>query len=69
MPGRSPADLRGGSHFEFTPQGGFGFTYAIKPQMRLVSGVRWHHISNARTNDSNPRRDSILVYVGVSMPF
>ena len=69
VPGPSLDDPRGGSHFEFTPQGGFGVTYEIKPQMRLVSGVRWHHISNARTNNSNPRRDSVLVYVGVSMPF
>lgn len=38
---------------------------------RLMGGVRWHHISNARIKgeDHNPGRDSIMVYVGMSFPW
>ncbi len=69
VPGPTPQDLVGGAKFEFTPQGGLGFTYEIKPQMRFLAGARWYHISNAQTNESNRSRDSLLIYLGVSMPF
>ena len=58
-----------GSHFNFTPQAGFGFTFDISDQMRFLAGARWQHISNANTSNNNPGRDSILSYVGVSVPF
>jgi hypothetical protein len=72
----------GGSSFDFLPRAGAGFTYALDPATdtgdglesrgsRLVVGVRWHHISNARINSDtrNPARDGIMVYAGLEFPF
>jgi lipid A 3-O-deacylase len=58
----------GGTHTNFLPRAGGGLTYAITEDARLVAGVRWHHISNARisSNSSNPSRDGVMVYVGVT---
>lgn len=58
-----------GSSFNFTPQAGLGGTYALSADVRLMGGVRWNHISNANTYDSNPGRDSWEVYAGLSFPF
>ena len=58
-----------GTRFNFTPQAGLGFTYALKDEVRLFGGVRWYHISNANTQENNPGRDSIMIYGGVSFPF
>jgi opacity protein-like surface antigen len=58
-----------GTSFNFTPQVGAGVSYEIASNVRLMTGVRWHHISNARTSDDNPGRDSLMVYAGVSFPF
>lgn len=59
----------GGTSFNFTPQGGFGATFDIGDDRRLMTGVRWHHVSNANIDDSNPGRDAIQAYVGVSLPY
>lgn len=62
----------GGTSFNFTPFAGAGMTHAIGSSgTRLVLGVRWHHISNARINgeDRNPSRDGVMVYAGVQFPF
>lgn len=62
----------GGTSFDFTPQAGMGATIALGDDgTRLMTGVRWHHISNARTNgdENNPGRDSLMAYVGVSFPW
>jgi hypothetical protein len=59
----------GGSKFNFTPQAGLGFTFDIGNNNRLLAGVKWHHISNANTYDTNPGRDSIMVWGGISFPF
>ena len=59
----------GGSKFNFTPQAGVGFTFDIGNNNRLLTGVKWHHISNANTYDTNPGRDSIMVWGGISFPF
>lgn len=69
VPGPTPSDPKAGQSVNFTPQLGAGFTYEINPNVRLMGGIRWFHMSNARTSDSNPPRDSILTYVGVSFPF
>ena len=69
VPGPQPSEPRGGTKFNFTPQAGVGFTYALKNDMRLIGGLRWYHISNANTQENNPGRDSIMLYVGVSLPF
>ena len=62
----------GGTGFNFTPFAGVGFTHAIGDQgVRFLAGVRWHHISNARTQSEsrNPSRDGVMVYAGVQFPF
>jgi lipid A 3-O-deacylase len=58
-----------GSSFNFTPQAGLGVSLAISDETRLLAGVRWHHISNANIFSSNPGRDSVEVYAGLSFPF
>lgn len=62
----------GGTAFDFTPRIGVGMTQAIgNGGARLIGGVRWHHISNARINgeEDNPSRDAPMVYVQVAVPF
>ena len=68
VPDRTPESVEG-TRFNFTPQAGGGMTYEIRENTRFFVGLRWHHISNARSSGDNPARDSILVYVGVSFPF
>ncbi len=58
-----------GSSFNFTPQAGLGFTIDLGNDARFLVGARWHHISNANIYNSNPGRDSIMGYAGVSFPF
>lgn len=58
----------GGSSFNFTPQAGGGATIRLSDEERLMVGLRWHHISNANTFDSNPGRDSVMGYVGLNLP-
>ncbi len=58
-----------GSHFNFTPQGGVGFSVDVGHGARLLTGVRWHHMSNARTRRSNPGRDAAMIYAQLSFPF
>jgi hypothetical protein len=60
---------RNGTAFNFTPQCGIGFTKALRDDMRLILGAKWQHISNASLSSSNPGRDSVMGYVGVSFPF
>ncbi|MFN0012809.1 MAG: acyloxyacyl hydrolase [Phycisphaerales bacterium] len=62
----------GGTSFNFTPRAGVGYTTRIgDDDTRLVIGVRYAHISNARIegDDRNPGRDSVMVYAGVVFPF
>lgn len=67
----------GGTSFNFLPRIGFGYTRAFDPTggpdstgPRWMVGVRWHHISNARIegDERNPARDSLLFYVGITLP-
>lgn len=68
----------GGTNFNFLPRAGLGFTKALDPSVsgesrgaRLMVGVRYHHISNARiAGDSrNPARDAVMAYAAVVFPF
>lgn len=62
----------GGTGFNFTPRAGFGFTHRLdESDARLIFGLRWHHISNARIegDSRNPGRDGAFVYAGVQFPF
>ncbi|MCB9845173.1 MAG: acyloxyacyl hydrolase [Phycisphaeraceae bacterium] len=61
-----------GTNVNFLPRLGAGATYELDPGgARLIVGLRWHHISNARIlgDDDNPGRDSAMVYVGLTWPF
>ncbi len=58
-----------GSKFNFTPQAGVGFTVGVGGNARVITGVRWLHISNANLYPENPGRDSIEVYAGITFPF
>ena len=69
VPGPTNVFPEGAAQFNFTPQAGLGLSYEVAPETRLLVGLRWHHISNARTNETNPGRDSFLIYAGLSMPF
>lgn len=63
---------QGGTHVNLMPRAGAGVTRRITDDgARLILGVRWHHISNARVNgqDENPSRDAPMFYAGVSFPF
>lgn len=62
----------GGTEFNFMPRAGVGATW--RPwdgEMRVLMGMRWHHISNARSSgaEDNPSRDGAMLYVGLAMPF
>lgn len=59
----------GGSTFNFIAQVGSGISFDINDEVRLLTGVRWHHISNGRTFENNPGQDSFYVYAGLSFPF
>ena len=59
----------GSSDFNFTPQVGLGFSFDKGNQTRCLVGVRWHHISNANTHRTNPGRDSIMFWIGITLPF
>lgn len=61
-----------GTSVNFTPRLGMGITHALDDAgTRLMVGVRWAHVSNARIegDGENPSRDSALAYVGVIFPF
>jgi hypothetical protein len=61
-----------GTSVNFTPRLGLGITHALDDAgTRLMVGVRWAHVSNARIegDGENPSRDAAMAYVGVIFPF
>lgn len=58
-----------GSRFNFTPRLGLGASFALNDRARILTGVRWLHISNANTSTPNPGRDSVELYAGLSLAF
>ena len=60
-----------GTHFNFRPQLGIGFTYSMTPNVKLMAGVRWLHISNANKDGSlkNPGFDGYMLYSGFMLAF
>lgn len=56
-----------GTAFNLTPRAGVGVTYALRGDLRLQAGVRWHHFSNARIDgeEKNPARDGPMLYAGL----
>lgn len=65
---RVPAE---GTNLNFLPKLGVGISHRLgESASRLVGGVRWHHISNARIlgEDRNPSRDGVMFYLGYTFP-
>lgn len=61
-----------GSGAGFTPRAGIGVTHRLGDSAnRIIAGLRWHHISNARISgeDRNPSRDAPMLYVQIAFPF
>ncbi len=60
-----------GTHQNFNPQLGLGFTVDLFDPAKVMIGARWHHISNANRSggDENPGFDGVMVYAGLMMPF
>ena len=62
-----------GTSFSLMPRVGAGVTFKIfdYSNTRLITGLRWHHISNARISGEakNPARDGVGLYVGLLFEF
>jgi len=58
-----------GTEFNFTPQAGLGFSFEAENSARWLIGLHWHHISNANTDSTNPGRDSMMLWAGITFPF
>ena len=62
-----------GTSFSLMPRVGAGITYQLfdDSPTRLITGARWHHISNARISGEakNPARDAVGLYVGLLFEF
>lgn len=63
----------GGTDFNLMPRLGAGVTWRMfdDSPTRLVTGLRWHHISNARIKgeQDNPARDGPGLYAGLMYEF
>jgi hypothetical protein len=58
-----------GSRLDFTPQAGIGCSIALDERTRLLLGIGWYHLSNARTTATNFGIDALAVTARVSLPF
>lgn len=61
----------GGTSVNFAPRAGVGMTARLGDSAtRLVGGVRWHHMSNARTDgdSNNPDVNAPMFYIGLQWP-
>lgn len=62
----------GTGEFNFTPRAGFGATFRLgEGEERLLVGVRWQHVSNARIfgADDNDGSDMVMLHAGMVFPF
>lgn len=57
-----------GSSVNVTPRIGVGASFEVAPNARILTGIRWAHISNANVADNNDGRNSIQLYAGISLP-
>ena len=55
--------------FAFQPQGGVGLLYAITPRTSVEFGTRFHHISNAFTQEPNGGIDTFQILFGATHRF
>ena len=53
----------------YTPQGGFGLQYMIRPTFGIDIEYRYHHLSNNGQTETNPGIDTQLVLFGLSWTF
>ncbi|MGP1272101.1 MAG: acyloxyacyl hydrolase [Phycisphaerales bacterium] len=61
-----------GTGFNLMPRVGIGMTWKVHESgARLVYGLHWHHISNARLGGAldNPARDGVGVYASLAIPW
>lgn len=60
-----------GTSFNFTPRAGVGITRALTDHTRLLVGLRWSHISNARIigDNDNPGTDAPMLHAGLIWEF
>ena len=61
----------GGTHFNYTTQGGLGATFRVDDNVHLYGAARYVHASNARIHgdDENPSVDAVGGYLGVMFTF
>lgn len=62
----------GATRFNFTPRAGGGFTRELSDNgTRLIVGLTWAHVSNARIlgDRNNESRDAPQIYAGIIFPF
>lgn len=60
-----------GTNVNFLPTIGVGLSHQLGDgPARIVGGVRWHHISNARIDgeENNPSRDGAMFYLAYTFP-
>jgi hypothetical protein len=58
-----------GGQLNFTPQAAVGFSMDLNHQTRLLVGLGWYHISNARTTSTNLGVDAVALTARISLPF
>lgn len=60
-----------GTRFNFIIRGGPGFTYKLQDNLHLISGVQYHHVSNASLNggDRHTGSDDVAIYAGLMWTF
>lgn len=58
-----------GSTVNFTPRLGVGASFEVAANARILTGIRWAHISNANFSSNNDGRNSIQLYAGLTLPF
>ena len=59
----------GTSQVKFSPQFGFGFSFDVAQDLRMMLGARWVHLSNARTTSNNTGFDGLGLYAMLSFGF
>ncbi len=62
-------DFSGSRHFNFRLMGGFGGTLKILNHIRIISGVRYLHISDAGIKGGGGGFDGFMFYSGGAVPF
>ena len=58
-----------GSRLDLVPQAGVGFSIELDQDVRLLVGLGWYHLSNARTTPTNFGIDALAVTGLISIPF